>query len=107
GPKQGFEFLDRAEVGLGRLVVCIPRELPVEAERGRGLPGKPLEILELGLQDLSVVPVLAKDHHPGLEPLQLRYGRFSKSGEPVLDPAETLEETLIHAVGLPPADGDE
>src|SRR5262249_19190513 len=65
------------------------------------------KILPLCLENPCVVPVLAEDHDPGLEALQLRYGRFSESGESVLDPAETLVETLIHAVGLPPAHGDE
>src|SRR5262252_2586806 len=106
-PKQGSEFLDGAEVGLGRFVFRIPRVLPVEAERGGRLPAEPLVVLALGLEDLCVVPVLAEDDDPGFEFLQLGDRLLSESGEAVLDPGETLPETLIHAVGLPPADGDE
>src|SRR5262252_3601701 len=58
GREEGVEFLDGAEIGLGRFVFRIPGVLPVEAERGGRFPAEPRVILPLDLQDLRVVPVL-------------------------------------------------
>jgi len=81
--------------------------LPIEAERGGCLPSEPLEVLLLGLQNLFVVPVVAEEDDTGFELLQLGYWCFSQRADPVFDPAEALEQGLIQAVGLSPADGDE
>jgi hypothetical protein len=51
------------------------------------------------LADPRIVPVLPEEDDPRLEVPRLGNGRLPQRGEPVLDPAEPLEESLLVPAG--------